>query len=123
MIRRQCPQVRIGVSGWRHGPWRGTFYPKGLPQKRELPFAAEHFNSIEINGTFYCLQRPGSFLEWFNQTSPDFVFALKGSRFITHMKKLKDIRQPLANFFASGPLLLKQKLGPILWQFPPGVGV
>lgn len=113
-------ESRIGISGWRYGPWRGTFYPKKLPQKAELEYASRQLNTIEINGSFYSLQRPESFRQWYAQTPEDFVFAVKGGRFITHMKKLKDVRTPLANFFASGVLCLKEKLGPVLWQFPPG---
>src|SRR5438067_12358671 len=112
--------TRIGISGWRYGPWRGTFYPKGLPHKRELEFASRQFNSIEINGSFYSLQHVASWQRWYDETPADFVFSVKGGRFITHMKKLKDIEKPLANFFAQGVLALKEKLGPILWQFPPG---
>ena len=111
--------VRIGISGWLYKPWRGVFYPDGLPQKRELEFAARRFPSIEINGTFYSLQRPQSFTRWAAETPEDFVFAVKGSRYITHIRRLRDIRTPLANFFASGILRLGPKLGPILWQFPP----
>jgi uncharacterized protein YecE (DUF72 family) len=111
--------VRIGISGWTYAPWRGVFYPKKLPQKRELAYAAGLFRSIEINGTFYGLQRPNAFGRWRDETPDDFVFALKGSRYITHMLKLKNIETPLANFFASGVLRLGPKLGPILWQFPP----
>ena len=114
------PDTRIGISGWRYGPWRGTFYPKGLAQRRELEYASRQLNSIEINGTFYSLQRPNNVAEWYEQTPPDFVFAVKGGRFITHMKKLKDVGLPLANFFAQGVLALREKLGPILWQFPQG---
>ena len=114
------PDTRIGISGWRYGPWRGTFYPKDLPQKRELEYASRKLNSIEINGSFYSLQRPEFYRDWHAQTPDDFVFAVKGGRFITHMKKLKDVETPLANFFASGVLALEEKLGPILWQFPPG---
>ena len=120
MPRAANRQTRIGISGWTYGPWRGVFYPKDLPHKRELEFASRKFNSIEINGSFYSLQRPSSFEAWHAATPDDFVFAVKGGRFITHMKKLKDVETPLANFFASGVLKLKQKLGPILWQFPPG---
>jgi uncharacterized protein YecE (DUF72 family) len=109
----------IGISGWTYEPWRGTFYPEDLPQKRELEYASRQLNSIEINGTFYSLQKPGSFRTWYEQTPDDFVFSLKGGRFITHIRRLRDIETPLANFFASGVLALKQKLGPILWQFPP----
>jgi uncharacterized protein YecE (DUF72 family) len=111
--------VRIGISGWRYQPWRGVFYPPGLAQRDELAFAARMLPTIEINGSFYSLQRPESYAEWHDQTPPDFVFALKGSRYITHMLKLRNVRVPLANFFASGVLRLHGKLGPILWQFPP----
>src|SRR5438094_853608 len=113
------PQLRIGISGWRYDPWRGTFYPDELVQRRELEFASGKLNSIEINGSFYSLQRPENYQEWYEQTPKDFVFAVKGGRFITHMKRLKDVKTPLANFFASGVLRLKEKLGPILWQLPP----
>ena len=118
MVNRMI-ETRIGISGWRYAPWRGVFYPSGLPQKNELAFAARQFNSIEINGSFYSLQQVESWQRWYDETPDDFVFAVKGSRFITHMKKLNDIEKPLANFFAQGVLALKQKLGPILWQFPP----
>jgi uncharacterized protein YecE (DUF72 family) len=111
--------VRIGISGWTYAPWRGRFYPKGLPHKKELAYAAEHFPLIEINGTFYSLQRPESFARWRDETPEDFVFAIKGSRYITHMRRLSDIETPLANFMVSGILRLGPKLGPILWQFPP----
>ena len=107
--------IRIGISGWRYEPWREVFYPKGLQQRRELEYASRQMNSIEINGTFYSLQRPASFRKWYDETPDDFVFAIKGPKYLTHMKKLSDIRQPLANFFASGVLQLGKKLGPILW--------
>ncbi|HEX2257552.1 MAG TPA: DUF72 domain-containing protein [Afifellaceae bacterium] len=110
--------IRIGISGWTYGGWRGVFYPTGLPQRRELAHAAAIFSSIEINGTFYSLQRPEYFAHWAAETPDDFVFAVKGSRFITHMLKLRNCEQPLANFLASGVLRLGPKLGPILWQFP-----
>ncbi len=119
VTRNSRGTTRIGISGWTYAPWRGVFYPKGLPQARELAYAAEHFSTIEINGTFYCLQRPSSFALWASVTPPDFVFSVKGSRFITHMLKLRNAEQALANFFASGLLALGSKLGPILWQFPP----
>ena len=115
-------ELRIGISGWNYQPWRGIFYPPRHPQKRELEFASRAFNSIEINGTFYSMQRPSSFQKWYDETPDDFVFSLKGPRFITHMKKLRDVEVPLANFFASGVLALREKLGPILWQFPPNFG-
>jgi uncharacterized protein YecE (DUF72 family) len=116
------PQLRIGISGWRYAPWRGRFYPKDLTQKRELEFASRQFNTIEINGSFYSLQHVNSWKRWAQETPDDFVFAVKGSRFITHMKKLRDVETPLANFFAQGVLALGEKLGPILWQFPPNFG-
>jgi uncharacterized protein YecE (DUF72 family) len=113
-------ELRIGISGWSYREWRrGLFYPKGLPQTRELEYVGERFNSVEINATFYKLQAPASFRKWVAATPDDLVFAVKGSKYITHQKKLNDIRIPLANFFASGLLDLGWKLGPILWQFPP----
>ena len=112
-------RIRIGISGWRYKGWRGDFYPKGLAQRRELEFAAQHFDTIELNGSFYSLQRPQSFKQWHDETPNDFVFSVKGSRYITHMLKLRNAEAPLANFFAQGLLRLGRKLGPILWQFPP----
>src|SRR3982751_15767 len=94
--------IRIGISGWRYAPWRGIFYPSGLAQRRELEFASRMLPSIEINGSFYSLQRPQSYTQWHAETPPDFLFSVKGPRFITHMKRLIDIEKPLANFFASG---------------------
>jgi uncharacterized protein YecE (DUF72 family) len=113
------PDVRIGISGWTYAPWRGTFFPPGLNQKRELAYASQHVRSIEINGTFYSMQRPSSFAAWYEQTPEDFLFAIKAPRFVTHMKRLKEVVVPVANFFASGVLRLNEKLGPILWQLPP----
>src|SRR5690606_13294098 len=106
-----APQIRIGISGWRYSGWRGGFYPEALPQRRELEYAADRMNSIEINGSFYSLQSPQSYQLWHDQTPPGFVFAAKGGRFITHMKRLKDIEAPLGNFFGSGILALGPKLG------------
>ena len=111
--------IRIGISGWRYAPWRKSFYPKGLRQKDELHFASRAVNSIEINGSFYGLQRPTSYARWYADTPDNFIFSVKASRHITHEKRLRDIEQPLANFFASGMFHLKEKLGPFLWQFPP----
>lgn len=119
MPRSSRPDIRIGISGWTYTPWRDTFYPPGLPHRLELAYAARRQNSIEINGSFYSLQRPSSYRAWYDATPEDFVFSVKGGRFITHMKRLRDVEQPLANFFASGLLELREKLGPILWQFPP----
>jgi len=112
----------VGISGWIYPPWRGDFYPKGLPHRQELAYAAARMSSIEINGSFYALQRPTSFHRWAAQTPPGFVFSVKGGRFITHMKKLNDVEVPLANFLASGMLALGDKLGPMLWQLPPNLG-
>jgi uncharacterized protein YecE (DUF72 family) len=111
-------ELRVGISGWRYAGWRGVFYPEGLAQRRELEYAGQRFNSVELNGSFYSLQWPSSYRRWADETPPGFRFAVKGSRFITHMLKLREVRRPLANFFAQGILLLGPKLGPILWQFP-----
>ena len=110
--------IRVGISGWRYPPWRGDFYPKGLVQRRELEYAASQLSSIEINGSFYSLQRPSSYEKWRTEVPEDFVFAVKGGRFLTHMKRLREVEAPLANFFASGVLALDHTLGPILWQLP-----
>jgi uncharacterized protein YecE (DUF72 family) len=116
------PQIRIGISGWNYPLWRGQFYPGGLAHRRELEYASRCVNSIEINGSFYSLQRPERYQAWATETPDDFVFAVKGGRFITHMKKLRDVEVPVANFFASGVLALGPKLGPVLWQLPPNLG-
>jgi uncharacterized protein YecE (DUF72 family) len=112
-------RARIGISGWRYAAWRGKFYPPGLPQKRELAYAATRFDTIELNGSFYSLQRPQSYFRWRAEVPDDFVFAVKGSRYITHMLRLAGVENALANFFASGVLALEDKLGPFLWQLPP----
>ncbi len=119
---RHAADIRIGISGWTYPPWRGTFYPADLPHKQELRHAAALFRAIEINGTFYGLQRPDSFAHWAEQTPDDFIFTVKAPRFITHVRRLRGIELPLANFLASGVLRLGPKLGPILWQFPPSFG-
>ncbi len=111
--------IHVGISGWRYAPWRGDFYPPGLAQKHELRFASRAVNSIEINGSFYSLQRPQSYAAWYAETPERFVFSVKAPRFITHVRRLREVEAPLANFFASGLFALKEKLGPILWQFPP----
>jgi len=111
--------VRVGISGWTYAPWRGNFYPAGLLHADELSFASRQVDTIEINGTFYGLQRPDAFARWYDETPAGFVFAVKGPRFITHIRRLREIETPLANFFASGVLRLEEKLGPVLWQFPP----
>ncbi|MEO7015960.1 MAG: DUF72 domain-containing protein [Leifsonia sp.] len=113
--------AHVGISGWTYAPWRGTFYPKGLVHKDELGYAAARLDSIEINGSFYSLQRPSSYRHWVESTPDDFVFAVKGGRYITHILRLKNTRGALANFFASGVLALGAKLGPLLWQVPPNL--
>jgi uncharacterized protein YecE (DUF72 family) len=121
--------VRIGTSGWLYPGWRSGpstgdrgFYPPKLPHRAELGYLSSKLNSVEINGTFYSLQRPDSFRRWYDATPDDFTFAVKGPRFVTHMKKLAGVETPLANFFASGVLALRDKLGPFLWQLPPTLG-
>jgi uncharacterized protein YecE (DUF72 family) len=111
-------RARIGISGWRYASWRGDFYPTGLRQADELAYAASRLNSVEINGSFYSLQRPSSWLRWRDAVPHDFVFAVKGPRFVTHLKRLRDVEEALANFFASGLLALGPKLGPLVWQTP-----
>ena len=111
--------ARIGISGWRYGPWRGDFYPTGLSQDEELAFAAERFDSIELNGSFYSLQRPESYERWYADVPAGFIFAIKGSRYITHMLRLKGVDTALANLLASGIFALREKIGPFLWQLPP----
>lgn len=112
-------EIHIGISGWRYAPWRGSFYPQGLRQKDELHYASRAVNSIEINGTFYALQKPERFAGWAAAAPDDFVFSVKAPGFITHTRRLRSVERPLANFFASGVFHLKKKLGPILWQLPP----
>ena len=112
-------RVRVGLSGWTYKSWRGRFYPEGLPHKRELAHIGSIFPTVEINGTFYSMQRPESFGRWAELTPDDFVFSVKGPRFLTHMKRLNDPVAPLGNFVASGILRLGRKLGPVLWQLPP----
>jgi uncharacterized protein YecE (DUF72 family) len=112
-------EARIGISGWTYAGWRGDFYPRGLAHRRELEYASRRLTSIEVNGTFYSLQKPSSFAAWAEQTPSDFVFSIKAGRFITHMKRLRGTELAVANYFASGPLALGAKLGPVLWQLPP----
>src|SRR6478609_9049358 len=114
--------ARIGISGWRYAGWRGHFYPPGLPQRLELGFVGERLTSVEVNGSFYSLQRPSSWRSWAEQVPEDFVLSVKGPRFVTHMKKLNDVETPLATFLASGVLSLGDRLGPVLWQLPPNLG-
>jgi len=113
--------IRIGISGWRYEPWRGVFYPEKLPQKDELSYASRRLSSIEINGSFYSMQRPEYYARWRDETPDGFVFALKGPRYITHIRKLDDVGFALSNLFASGLAELRRKLGPILWQLAPSL--
>jgi uncharacterized protein YecE (DUF72 family) len=119
MGRRGQGAVWIGTSGWNYRHWRGRFYPEGWPQKRELAFIASRFPTVEVNGTFYSLTRPSACAAWRKVVPAHFLFAIKGSRYITHMLKLDRFEAPLGNFFAQGILLLGRQLGPILWQLPP----
>ena len=112
-------EIRVGIGGWTFAPWRGRFYPPGLPHARELEFASRAVTSIEINGTFYGSQKPESFAKWRDETPDDFVFSLKGPRFATHRRDLGDARDSVMRFIGSGIMELRDKLGPILWQFPP----
>jgi uncharacterized protein YecE (DUF72 family) len=111
--------IRIGIGGWTYAPWRGTFYPDGLTQSRELEYASQHLSSIEINGTFYGLQKPASYEKWYQESPDNFVFSLKAPRYATNRKVLADAGETIERFYASGVLLLKQKLGPVNWQFAP----
>jgi len=116
---RQKTRIRIGIGGWTFEPWRGVFYPADLTQKRELEYASRKLTSIEINGTFYGSQKPESFAKWHDETPDDFVFALKGPRFATNRRVLAEAGSSIERFFGSGVLELKDKLGPINWQFAP----
>jgi uncharacterized protein YecE (DUF72 family) len=117
--RSNTGAIRIGIGGWVFPPWRGTFYPKGLPQSQELTHASRHLTAIEINGTFYNSGRPDSFKKWRDETPDGFVFSLKGPRFVTHRNELGGAKDALDLFFSRGVLELGDKLGPILWQFAP----
>lgn len=115
-MTKNSSQIRVGISGWSYPHWQGDFYPPGLKTTEELGFVSQRFPTVEINRTFYSLATPAAFRHWYQVAPPSFRFAVKGSRFITHNKKLAGVERPLANFFASGLLELKEKLGPILWQ-------
>jgi uncharacterized protein YecE (DUF72 family) len=113
-------RIRVGVGGWVFPPWRANFYPKGLPQKQELEFASRRLTSIEVNGTYYGSQSPATFAKWRDTVPDSFVFALKGPRFATNRRILAEAGDSIERFFASGVMELKEKLGPINWQFTPG---
>lgn len=117
MTERSVGKIRIGIGGWTYEPWRGSFYPHGLPQKQELAFASQHLTSIEVNGTYYGSQKPESFMKWHDETPEDFVFSLKAPRFATNRKVLAEAGDSISRFFESGVMLLRNKLGPINWQF------
>ena len=116
--RVMAAPIRVGTSGWRYAAWRGSFYPKELPQRAELSFLAQRVDSVEINGSFYRLQRPENYERWFEATPEDFCFAVKAPRYITHSLRLRGTELAMANFLASGVLCLEHKLGPLLWQLP-----
>src|SRR3954470_12722019 len=119
MAARKLGKIFVGVGGWNFAPWRGTFYPKGLTQSQELHYASRQLTSIEINSTFYGLQKPATFQKWHDQTPDDFVFSVKAPRFVTHRKRLAEGASSIERFLASGVLQLGAKLGPINWQLPP----
>ncbi len=119
MAKKNSGEIRIGVGGWTYEPWRGTFYPDALPQKRELEYAAGLLTTIEINGTYYRLQKPESFRKWHDETPDGFVFSLKASRYCTNRRVLAEAGEAIERFFKSGVLELQDKLGPVNWQFMP----
>ena len=113
-------RIRVGCSGWQYADWRDRFYPKGLPQRRWLEHYARTFDTVEVNATFYRLAKPDAVAQWLEPTPADFVFAVKGSQYLTHMKRLLDRDRGLERFYASiAPLVESPKLGPVLWQLPP----
>jgi uncharacterized protein YecE (DUF72 family) len=111
--------IRVGIGGWNYEPWRGTFYPPGLAQKKELEYASRKLTSIEINGTYYGSQKPESFARWRDETPDDFAFSVKGPRFTTNRRILAEAGPSIKRFFSTGVLELREKLGPINWQFLP----
>jgi uncharacterized protein YecE (DUF72 family) len=115
-MRYSAGMIRVGIGGWTYAPWRGVFYPRGLPHAQELEYASRNVTSIEINGTFYRLQKPESFRRWAADTPDDFVFAVKGPRVVTNRRVLAEAGPSIERFFDSGVLELGRKLGPFLWQ-------
>ena len=117
LLAFEMGKIRIGIGGWTYEPWRGPFYPNKHPQKHELEYASRRLTSIEINGTYYGSQKPESFTKWYDETPDDFVFSLKAPRFATNRKVLADAGQSIERFFTGGVMKLREKLGPINWQF------
>jgi uncharacterized protein YecE (DUF72 family) len=114
-------EVLVGVSGWSYPRWRGDLYPEGLPHADELRFVTERLGCIELNASFYSLRKPENYQAWRSASAPGSVIAIKGGRFVTHVRRLRGARTALANFFASGVLALGESLGPVLWQLPPNL--
>jgi uncharacterized protein YecE (DUF72 family) len=120
MATRKPGKIHVGVGGWNFAPWRGSFYPKGLAQTRELHYASRQLTSIEINSTFYGLQKPATFQKWHDETPDGFLFSVKAPRFVTNRTSLATAASSVERFLGSGLLRLGAKLGPINWQLPPG---
>ena len=118
MTKRQG-NIYVGIGGWTYEPWRGVFYPKGLPHARELGYASEHLASIEVNGTFYRTQSPATFRKWASEVPEQFMFALKGPRYAVNRRVLKEAGDSIKRFLNSGVTELGTRLGPLLWQFTP----
>ncbi len=119
MSKAKC-DIRIGTSGWHYSDWAGRFYPDDLPKSKWLEFYAENFDTVEINNTFYRQLKPQTFKNWRKQVPKNFLFVVKANRYITHIKRLKDVKEPLKRFF-EGVRLLKSNLGPVLYQLPPSM--
>ena len=115
----RSPKIRVGVGGWTFEPWRDNFFPAGWPHARELEYASRHLGAIEVNGTYYSSQKPATFANWHAQTPDDFVFSLKASRFATNRRVLAEAGESIQRFVNQGIVELRQKLGPIVWQFAP----
>jgi uncharacterized protein YecE (DUF72 family) len=118
-MAKKTGRIYVGIGGWTFAPWRGVFYPDGLPQAQELAYAAGRLTSIEINGTFYRTQTPATYRKWASEVPDGFVFAVKGPRFVTHRRILGEAGESLERFLDSGVTELGDHLGPLLWQFPP----
>jgi uncharacterized protein YecE (DUF72 family) len=119
MATKASGTIYVGIGGWTYEPWRGAFYPKGLPHARELRYAAEHLTSIEVNGTFYSTQSPKTFRKWASEVPSEFVFSLKGPRYAVNRRVLREAGDSIKRFLESGITELGAHLGPLLWQFAP----